>query len=285
MMNLNDFEHLECVHQDWHMQGFSKSENHMYWSFTNSLVKTSLNSTVICQKRITGVHLGDIDYHDGKVYASYLGLPLPGHEWGDWESFGIYVFDAENLELIEKLELDECMKMKKVARTENDTLGFRGIDGVAIAPAPEDGVNRLYIACATWPNEKYRNNLILRFDMEGNFEKRYLVPTGNTMLGIQNLDYDAENREFWFTTYSASEPYQTKETLFCVPLSDPTKVSRSYRFSTPCGIECLGKAGFFASIQFGKNGNQGGIAYRVAEDFFRNECSSDKALFGKIAGD
>lgn len=276
-MKAEDFSYVECTHQDWHMQGFSKSEDYMYWSFTNSLVKTNMQGTMMCQVRITGGHLGDIDYHDGKIYASYLGMPLPGHEWGDWSGFKIYVFDAEDLKVLDILNMDICDELKKVARTESDIYGFRGIDGVAIAPDTETGEDKMFVACATWPNEKYKNEIIFKCDMSARLEKMYLVPTGNTMLGIQTLDYDADNKEFWFTTYGPGEPYQPKETLYCVPLENPEKVIRKYTYASACGLICLGKEGFYASVQFGKNGSRGGIAFKTTEDFFK-EGHTEKEL-------
>ena len=280
-MDITSFEHVECTHQDWHMQGFSKSETHMYWSFTNSMVKTTLQGTMRCQVHVTGGHLGDCDYHDGKVYCSYLKDALPGHAWEDWTGFKIYVFDAEDLHIIDIINMDICDKYKAITCTPEDTRGFQAIDGVAIAPDPVTGEDKMFVACALYTNEKYSNQIILQCDLNGKYETEYHIPTGNTVYGIQNLDYDAENKEFWFTTYGKAEEYQPKETLYCLPY-DLSKVLRKYYFSTPYGFDCLGKEGFFASIQFGKNGNRGGIAYKVSEDFFNTPCNEGEIK--KIVG-
>lgn len=48
----------------------------------------------------------------------------------------------------------------------------------------------------------------------GPLEREYRIPTGNTVYGIQNLDYDEESGEFWFSTYGKSAPYQPEETLY-----------------------------------------------------------------------
>ena len=63
-------EYVEVVNQNLHMQGFSKGEGFMYWSFTDSIVKTTMNGTVKCQAEIHGGHLGDIDYYDGRFTAA-----------------------------------------------------------------------------------------------------------------------------------------------------------------------------------------------------------------------
>lgn len=260
-------EYIEVVNQNQHLQGFSNGNGFMYWSFTDSLVKTTLNGTVKCQIEIHGGHLGDIDYHNGKIYGSYLKNSLPGHAWEDWTGFKIYVFDANDLQVLNVINLDICDYYKSITCTEEDIRGFQGIDGVAIAP-DENGEDKLFVACALYTGEKYSNQIILRFSLDGQYETEYHIPTGNTVYGIQNFDYDSENNEFWFTTYGPSQPYQPKELLYCVS-GDFKEIKRKYVFSTPYGLDCLGKEGFYASVQYGKNGKRGGIAYRCTEDFFK----------------
>ena len=260
-------EFIEVVNQNCHMQGFSKSENFMYWSFTDSIVKTTMNGTVKCQAEIHGGHLGDIDYYDGKIYGSYLKNSLPGHAWEDWTGFKIYVFNADDLQVEKILNLDICDYYKSITCTPEDTRGFQGIDGVAIAPDPVSGEMSMFVACALYTGEKYANQIILQFTLDGEYITEHHIPTGNTVYGIQNLDYDAENKEFWFTTYGASQPYQPKEVLYCIS-HDLKEIKRKYHFSTPYGIDCLGKEGFFASAQYGANGKRGGIAYKCDESYF-----------------
>ena len=57
-------KYCEVLHQNLHMQGFTTDGEHMYWSFTDSLVKTTKNGTVLVQVRIPAGHLGDIDYYN-----------------------------------------------------------------------------------------------------------------------------------------------------------------------------------------------------------------------------
>ena len=265
-------EFVEVVNQNQHLQGFTKGNGFMYWSFTDSLVKTTLNNTVKCQVQIFGGHLGDCDYHDGKIYASYLQDSLPGHAWEDWTGFKIYVFDANDLRVLNVMNLDICDYYKSITCTPEDTRGFQGIDGVAIAPDPISGEDRLFVACALYTGEKYANQIILQFTLDGVYETEYHIPTGNTVFGIQNLDYDAENKEFWFSTYGPCEAYQPKEILYCIS-GDLKEIKRKYCFSTPYGIECLGKEGFYASYQYGPNGRRGGVAYRCDESMFQNKIS------------
>jgi hypothetical protein len=56
------------------MQGFTSDDKreYLFWSFTDSLVKTNANGTMICQIHVGGGHFGGLDWHDGKIYVSYM---------------------------------------------------------------------------------------------------------------------------------------------------------------------------------------------------------------------
>ena len=277
-------EYVEVLNQYQHMQGFSNGEGYMYWSFTDSLVKTTMNGIVKCQTMIRGGHLGDIDYHNGKIYGTYLQDALPGHEWADWTGFKIYVFDAYDLHVERIINLDICDYYKSITCTPEDTRGFQGVDGVAIAPDPKTGEDKLFVACALYTGEKYSNQIILQFTLEGVYETEYHIPTGNTVYGIQNLDYDAENKEFWFSTYGSSQPYQAKYTLYCVS-GDFSEIKRNYKFSSPYGLDCLGKEGFYASIHLRKHKKCGGVAYRCDESFFETPKTDAELVAMKEAAE
>ena len=268
-------EFIEVLKQNLHMQGFTSGNGFMYWSFTDSLVKTNLKGTMRAQVEVRGGHLGGLDYFDGRIYASFLGNALPGHAWEDWTAFKIYVFDADDLHLIKSINLDICDEYKSIACTPSDTRGFQAIDGVAIAPDPVTGDERMFVACALYTGEKYDNQIILEFTLNGDYITEYHIKTGNTVYGIQNLDHDRTTGEFWFTTYGGSEPYQPRETLYCVK-PDLSGVSRKYRFSTPYGFECIGNGEYYCSLQSGVNGDRSGIAYRTGESLFSENKSESE---------
>ena len=270
-------KYTEVVNQNYHMQGFTSGNGFMYWSFTDSVVKTTMSGTVKCQIEIKGGHLGDIDYYDGRLYASYLGFALPGHEWDDWTSFKLYVFDAEDLHVIDIINMDICDYYKSVAGSEEDTRGFRAIDGVAIGRDPLTNERKIFIACAVLTSEKYTNQIILQCDMNGKYEKEYHVPTGNTVFGIQNLDYDELRNRFWFSTYGPEKSFQPKEMLYSVDFKD-CKSFDKYDFQTPYGFEALPTGDFYASIQAGTNGKRSGVAYQCGIDFF-SSFKNDRQLF------
>ncbi len=95
------------------------------------------------------------------------------------------------------------------------------------------------------------------------------IRTGNTVYGIQNLDYDEETGHYWFTTYNAEKPFQAKDTLYCVD-RDLKTILAQYRFSTPYGFDCIGGGKYHASLQSGVNGKRNGYAYLCDEEFFKN---------------
>ena len=69
-------KHTEVLHQNLHMQGFSTDGENMYWSFTDSLVKTKKSGLMLRQVPIPAGHLGDIVYYNGKIYGTVLGNSL-----------------------------------------------------------------------------------------------------------------------------------------------------------------------------------------------------------------
>ncbi len=63
------------IYQSKHVQGVAvDGKGHVYFSFTDSLIKTDMNGNVVGS--VTGIdgtlHLGDISYHDGKIYGSLM---------------------------------------------------------------------------------------------------------------------------------------------------------------------------------------------------------------------
>lgn len=159
--------HIKVVNQNYHMQGFTSGGGFVYFSFTDSLVKTTPTGTVKCQTEVHGGHLGDIDYYDGKIYGSYLGNALPGHAWDDWTCFKIYVFDASDLRLLDVIHMDVCDEYKRVSGTPADTRGFSGIDGVAFGKEPGTGARKMFVACATITGERYADQILLQCTTEG----------------------------------------------------------------------------------------------------------------------
>ncbi len=242
----------EVLHQNYHLQGFTADETHLYWSFTDSLVKTTKNNTVIAQVPIRGGHLGDIDYHDGCIYGTVLGDSLAGEPWGVWSSFHVYVFDADTLVCKRTIRLDPCYRMFREPGTNG---GFNGVDGIALCP---DGT--MWLAGGLLSEPQYDRQQLLRVSQDGELLEIRSFQTGNTVFGIQNLDYEADTGRFWFSTYLREKPFQAKETLYC---ADENGIVGKWSFCSPYGFHCLGDGRYLASAQSGVNGNRRGYAYEI----------------------
>lgn len=265
----------EVVHQNLHLQGFTSDGTYLYWSFTDSLVKTTLSGTMVAQVPVLGGHLGDIDRIDGKIYGSLMGNSLAGRPWGVWTSFQVNVYDAGSLSLLDAIRLDDCYGFYAAHSGADDAGGFNGIDGITRGVDPETGAPALMVACALFTGEGYREQQIFQYSFDGHLQKIHRIPTGNTVFGIQNLDFEADTGRYWFSTYSREQPYQPEETLYCVE-SDLKTVRASYRYSTPYGFECLGGGKFFASLQSGRNGDRAGVAYTATEETFRTMAGREE---------
>ncbi len=258
-------KYTEVVHQNYHMQGFTTDGENMYWSFTDSLVKTKKSGLMLRQTQIFGGHLGDIVYYDGKIYGSVMGNAIKGRPFWDWVSFEIHVFDAGTLALERVIRLDECYEMHEKRED-----GFLGIDGITVLPETKCSPARLLIASALFSAEEYDSQIFLEYSLEGQLIQKRCVKTGNTSFGIQNLTRDPDNGDLWFSTYggSAEHPYQNKNFLF--RMSKDYEILEEYNLCTPYGLEALGGGKFYLSVQGGENGNRQGYAYEADLEFIRS---------------
>ena len=251
----------EVLHQNLHMQGFTTDGSCIYWSFTDSIVKTNLNSTVLCQTPVHSGHLGDIIHCGGRIYGTVMGNNLRGRPWGEWTGFQINVYDADSLALIKEMRLDDCYFMY------NDrTDGFRGIDGITAVTSP-GGDTHLMVACSTWGEERYDRQILLEYTLDGKLLDKHFVKTGNTVFGIQNLAYDSQTERYWFSTYGGENDFQNKNYLFCA--NSDFELIGEYDFFTAYGLEPVGNGNFLVSLEAGTNGNRRGYAYEVSEEFIK----------------
>lgn len=261
-------EFVEVSQQNLHVQGIAKGGEFMYFSFTDSLVKVTMTGVIKCQVEVHGGHLGDIDYYNGKIYGCFMGAAKPEQPWNRWSSFYIYEYDADDLRLLRRIHLPKCDEYFEKRNDPEDRIGFAGIDGVTVGRDPKTGEARLMQAAQMLKGEKYVDHIILQFDFDGNYEAEYHFPLGNTTFGIQNLDYDWEENVYWANSYGPQFDWQCQETLFCFS-GDLTKTLKKYLFGTATGVECMGKEGFYYSLQMGKNGARACIAFKCDEEFIR----------------
>ena len=261
-------KYCEVLHQNLHMQGFTTDGKHMYWSFTDSLVKTTKSGTVLVQVRVPAGHLGDIDYYNGKIYGTVLGNSLKGLPFGIWTAFDVNVYDADTLALVKTIRLDDCFGMYE--RREH---GFNGVDGITVIPESESSPAKMMVASALFDGEEYDSQMLLEYSLDGELLDKHFIKTGNTVFGIQNLDRDPETGNYWFSTYGGDRyDYQNKNFLFCA--SPDFELIGEYYLCTPYGVHCLGGDKFYLSVQAGVNGNRSGYAYEVDLDYIKNTTIS-----------
>lgn len=265
-------KYTEVLHQRYHLQGFTTDGTHLYWSFTDSLVKTTMSGTVVGQvpTATRTEHLGGIDYDNGKIYGAAMGNSLAGQPWGMWSSFTVHVYDAATLAVVDILRLDDCYE-----EIRQRTDGFDGIGCITAGVDPVTGADCLMLGCGTLDAPEYASQIILQYGFDGKRQNRYVIPTGVANIGVQNIDRDPETGSYWMTTYSREKPFHNEETLYCVS-PDLTHVTASYVYSTPYGFHCLGGGRFYASLQDGVNGHRIGYAYETDLAFIA--ATSEKKL-------
>lgn len=230
-----------------HVQGIAidKKEGHMYFSFTQMLVKTDLQGNVVgTVEGLTG-HLGDIDFNpkDGRVYGSL--------EYKDAESFYIAMFDGDEItrtgmdaesdgvmstvyleEVVDDFTADMDGDGKfdgDVADTPDHRYGCSGIDGVSFGPefGKRKGKQKLTVAYGIYSNIDRQDNdhqVLLQYDVNqwhkyeqpltqskphtsgpGEAAGKYFAYTGNTTYGVQNLEYDAHTGDWFMAVYEGKK--------------------------------------------------------------------------------
>lgn len=230
-----------------HVQGVTVDQRHgfVYWSFTQTLVKTDLSGKVVgTVEGLTG-HLGDIDLNDrdGRVYGSL--------EYKAAEAFYIAVFDVDKIDrvgmnaetdgVMTAVHLDEVVEdftadMDKngvfdgdVADTPDHRYGSSGIDGVSFGPefGKRGGKQKLKVAYGVYSHTGRTDNdhqVILEYDTSkwrryerplsqnaphrsgpGRYDGKFFAYTGNTTYGVQNLQYDPYTKNWIMAVYTGKK--------------------------------------------------------------------------------
>lgn len=254
---------LSVTGQPMHLQGFDvdRESGRMYWSFTETLVKTDLEGNQLGQVELSDGHLGDVVYYDGKIYGSMLGTPLPGHAWNDWSGFYLMVFDTD-LKLLEKVELPHFQAWyDSIGDLEANPYGVEGLDGVTVGLDPS-GEPKLMVAAGIRDDENDTHQLIVQYSLDGKYtyETCYPIETGSSPFGVQNLAYDWDTGHYWMTTYGAEKSYHAQECLFEVDADLSTMLGR-WNYPTAYGFASMGGGIFWTSGDGGVNGNKTGYGF------------------------
>ncbi|MFJ8076699.1 hypothetical protein ACIQ7Q_22835 [Streptomyces sp. NPDC096176] len=246
-----------------HLQGMAldPGRRHLYFSFTDSIVKTDLSGRPLGSVRGIGGHLGDLDFdpRDGRVYGSL--------EYADAQAFYVAVFDGARITRmnmdartsgvltmvhLEEVRHDHTADMDgdgvfdgPRADTADHRYGNAGIDGISFGPAfgRKGGRQLLTVAYGVYANTTRRDNdhqVLLQYDTttwrqyerpldESRHHRRgpaapdgkYFVYTGNTTYGVQNLEYDGHRGNWLMAVYNGTKASFPNFGLFAVDGSRP----------------------------------------------------------------
>ncbi|MDT0327927.1 hypothetical protein [Nocardiopsis lambiniae] len=241
-----------------HVQGIAldRERGHVYFSFTDTLVKTDLAGEVI--GTVTGLtgHLGDLDVdaRDGRIYGSL--------EYRAAEAFYIAIFDPDRITRVgmdaetdgvlttvhlAEVVADYTADMDgdgvfdgNVAATADHRYGCSGIDGIAFGPefGRSGGRTMLTVAYGIYANADREDNdhqVLLQYDVSRwrrlgrpldqdaphtsgprRPAGKYFVYTGNTTHGVRNLEYDAATGDWFMAVYTGVKPHFPNHSLYVV---------------------------------------------------------------------
>ncbi len=241
-----------------HVQGVvvDRKAGHVYYSFTQMLVKTDLQGTVLgTVEGLTG-HLGDLDQNpaDGRVYGSL--------EYKEEQAFYIAIFDGRKIDRIgmdaERDGVMTTVYLREVVRdftadmdgdggfdgdvadTPDHQYGSSGIDGVSFGPefGGPRGRTKLMVAYGIYTNLEREDNdyqVLLEYDVRNwsAYERpltqvaphrsgprghgdKFFVYTGNTHFGVQNLEYDRYTGNWMMAVYQGRKPEFPNYSLYMV---------------------------------------------------------------------
>lgn len=247
-----------------HLQGtaIDRRKGHMYFSFTDLLVKTDLSGRPIGS--VTGFtgHLGDLDFNtgDGRVYGSL--------EYKAAEAFYVAIFDgaritrmnmdARTTDVVSTVHLREVVRDYtadmngdgvfdgNTGATPDHRYGCSGIDGVAFGPdLNRRGGGRLTVAYGVYSNTSRTDNdhqVLLQYDVRDwrRYERplvegahhtsgpaspdgKFFAYTGNTTYGVQNLEYDRHSGNWLMAVYKGRKTAFPRYSLYVVDGSEPAR--------------------------------------------------------------
>lgn len=221
------------------------AREYFYFSFTTMLVKAAADGRIVGTVCGINGHLGDLDFNDsdGRVWGSleckknnafYIAV-------FDVSKINRMNMDASSDGIMTVIGLHEVIADftadmdgdgvfdGDTADTADHRYGCSGIDGVAFGPdfgSAAGSYNYLMVAYGIYGNVNRHDNdyqIILRYDpaeivkYERIFDPscvigpphpagKYFLRTGNTVYGVQNLEYDAYSHMWFMAVYRGKKP-------------------------------------------------------------------------------
>ncbi|MGC6461808.1 MAG: glycerophosphodiester phosphodiesterase [Pirellulaceae bacterium] len=208
-----------------HLQGMDVDEASIYWSFTTKLVKTDRDGNLIKKVDVANHH-GDLCLVGGKIYVA-VNFGQFNNAEGKADSW-VYVYDAESLREEARHEVQEV---------------FYGAGGIGY----QEGH---FFVVGGLPKE-IEENYVYEYDQEFKFLKRHVIPSGQTLMGIQTATY-AHDR-WWFGCYGNPKVLLVTDSKFASP--------NLYEFDCSLGIAGLpgGRLLVASGICMGKSGCDGQV--------------------------
>jgi hypothetical protein len=205
-----------------HLQGICTNDRDaIYWSWTESLVKTDIRGKVLRQVKVADHH-GDLCFHDDKVYVTVnLGqFNRPAGEADSW----VFVYDADTLAEFARHAVPELVHGA-------GGIGYHHGKFILVGGLPEGAAA----------------NLAYEYDARFTFQKRHVLAGGYTVMGIQTAAF--ASGAWWFGCYG--EPRVLLR-------ADPNlQLSGRYEFDAALGIAPLADGRFL----IGRNTKAAGGGY------------------------
>lgn len=160
-----------------HLQGVCADRDSLFWSFTTTLVKTDLQGKLLKSVQVADHH-GDLCLHDGKVFVA-VNLGKFNDPAGNADSW-VFVYNSQTLEEVARHKVPEV---------------FHGAGGIGFRD------HRFWIVGGL-PDD-VEENYVYEYDQEFAFQKRHVIASGHTHLGIQTATF-AHDR-WWFGSYGTPQ--------------------------------------------------------------------------------
>lgn len=170
-----------------HLQGIcTDNKEHLFWSFTTTLVKTDTVGKVLKKIDVKNHH-GDVCFCDGTLYVAvnFGNFNDPKGNADSW----VFVYNAQNLKLLSKHKTPEVVFGA-------GGIGFRSGQFFVVGGLP-DGV---------------KENYVYEYSAKFQFVKKHIISSGHTHLGIQTATF-AHGR-WWFGCYGSPQILLTTDEKF-----------------------------------------------------------------------
>ena len=194
-----------------HLQGICLDEAAIYWCFTTRLVKTNLHGGIIRQIPVADHH-GDLCLHNGHLYVAVnLGkFNEPAGQAHSW----VHVYQASDLKFVSKHATPEAV---------------HGAGGIGVC----DG--RFYVVGGL--PEGVNENYVYEYDDRFVFQKRHVIASGHTHLGIQTATFS--DGRWYFGCYGTPEVLLVTDADF--------RLVGKYEFNCSYGIATRPRGGLVAA--------------------------------------